>query len=124
MPFRDVRPEMAASASIAANYLREQGIEPGEKLATAMVYAIRTETRGSETHYSRLDRLIVLWLTERADPSLLVRTSVKDVRLAAKRPVYCALSNAKLTAAVGEPMRTWQDALERYLRAAEERVAG
>ena len=59
-----------------------------------------------------------------ADPSLLVRTSVKDVRLAAQRPVYCALSNAKLTAAVGEPMRTWQDALERYLRAAEERVAG
>jgi nanoRNase/pAp phosphatase (c-di-AMP/oligoRNAs hydrolase) len=71
LPFRDVRPGMAASASIAASYLREQGIEPGEKLATAMLYAVRAETRGNETGFSRLDRAIVLWLTERADPSLL-----------------------------------------------------
>lgn len=51
-----------------------------------------------------------------ADPSLLMRTSVKDVRLKAQRPVYCALSNAKLAAAIGRPMPTWQDALSRYLR--------
>jgi len=71
LAFRDVRTGAAASASIAASYLREQHLEPGPRLATATLFAIRTETRGCETHYSRLDRTILLWLTERADPSLL-----------------------------------------------------
>ncbi|MBC8870107.1 MAG: DHH family phosphoesterase [Planctomycetes bacterium] len=71
LAFRDVRPNVAASATIAASYLREQNVEPGAKLATAMVYALRTETRGCETRHSRLDRAILTWLTERAEPALL-----------------------------------------------------
>jgi dTDP-4-dehydrorhamnose reductase len=44
-------------------------------------------------------------------------TSVRmaDVSFRAPRPVYCALSNAKLAAA-GIAMPTWQDALGRYAR--------
>lgn len=38
----------------------------------------------------------------------------KDVRLAAERPQYCALSNQKL-ASIGIAMPSWQDALGRYL---------
>lgn len=71
LPFRDIRPHVVASATIAAGYLLEQNVEPGVKLATALLYAIRTETRGSGTHYSRLDRRMVLWLSERGDPELL-----------------------------------------------------
>jgi nanoRNase/pAp phosphatase (c-di-AMP/oligoRNAs hydrolase) len=71
LPFRDIRENAAASASIAASYLREQRIEPGPKLASALLYAIRTETCGNETYHSRLDRSIILWLTARAEPSLL-----------------------------------------------------
>ncbi len=71
VPFRDIRPNMAASVSIAASYLREQRIVPDEKLATAILYAIRTETRGSETHYTRLDRSVLRWATEKANPSWL-----------------------------------------------------
>lgn len=40
---------------------------------------------------------------------------VADVTLPAARPRYCALSNARLQAAVGHPIPTWQDALGRYL---------
>lgn len=69
--YRDIRPKVAASASIAASYLREQKIHPGMKLATAMLYAIRTETRGFETYHSALDRAILPWLTERSEPALL-----------------------------------------------------
>jgi nanoRNase/pAp phosphatase (c-di-AMP/oligoRNAs hydrolase) len=69
--FQDLRPNVAASASIAASYLREQDIEPGPKLATALLYAIRTETQAYETHHSRLDRSIIAWLTPRADPTQL-----------------------------------------------------
>lgn len=71
LPFADIRTDAAASASIAAGYLREQKLEPGMKLATAVLYAIRTETCGSETDHSPLDRSIVRWLTDFADPALL-----------------------------------------------------
>ena len=51
-----------------------------------------------------------------ASEDLLTLTSVRDVKLRAQRPVYCALSNAKLEAAIGRPMPTWQDAIQRYLQ--------
>lgn len=70
-PYVDIRADVAASATITAQYLREQELEPGEKLATAMLYAIRTETCGYETHYSALDRAILPWLTERGEPAIL-----------------------------------------------------
>jgi nanoRNase/pAp phosphatase (c-di-AMP/oligoRNAs hydrolase) len=73
LPFRDVRPSVAASASIASSYLREQQMVPHGRLATALLYAIRTETKGSETHYSRLDRRMVSWLSEWADPSKIAQ---------------------------------------------------
>jgi nanoRNase/pAp phosphatase (c-di-AMP/oligoRNAs hydrolase) len=69
--FKDIRHDAAASASIAASYLQEQGIDPGVKLATAILYAIRTETCGCETYHSRLDRSVVRWLAQLADPELL-----------------------------------------------------
>lgn len=69
--FQDIRPRAVASASIAASYLREQGLEPSRKLATALSYAIKTETSGNETYYSRLDRTILLWLIRFSDPAYL-----------------------------------------------------
>ena len=71
LPFADIRTDAAAAASIAAGYLREQEIDPGMKLATAILYAIRTETSGGETQHFALDRSIVKWLTGIADPTLL-----------------------------------------------------
>jgi nanoRNase/pAp phosphatase (c-di-AMP/oligoRNAs hydrolase) len=69
--FVDVRPNVAASATIVASYLREQQIDVGPKLATAMLYAVRSETCGHETHFSRLDRSILPWLTKHGEPALL-----------------------------------------------------
>ncbi len=54
--FSDIRPHLAASATIAASYLRSESVEPGTELATALLYAMKTETRGGETSYSVLDR--------------------------------------------------------------------
>ncbi len=71
LAFKDIRPGVASAATILASYLREQHIEPGEKLATAMQYAIRTETCGCETRHSRLDRSAILWLSARSEPELL-----------------------------------------------------
>ncbi len=71
LPFQDLRPRVAASASIATSYLREQGVDPGSRLATGLLYAIRTETRAFETQHARLDRSAILWLTPAANPSQL-----------------------------------------------------
>ncbi len=67
--FWDVRPSVAAAASIASSYLREQGMTPDERLATALSYAIRTETRGSQFHHARLDRSVLRWLAGFSNPA-------------------------------------------------------
>ncbi|MFT3828058.1 MAG: NAD(P)-dependent oxidoreductase [Chitinophagaceae bacterium] len=48
-------------------------------------------------------------------PANFTVVSVDDVKLPAARPKYCALSNAKINAAIGYALPTWQDALRRYL---------
>ena len=47
--------------------------------------------------------------------SELVPVKTADVTFRARRPQYCALSNAKL-ASVGIQLPTWEDAVERYLK--------
>jgi dTDP-4-dehydrorhamnose reductase len=56
------------------------------------------------------------------EPGLLVPVKVADVKLKAKRPQYCALSNEKLAVA-GVAMPTWQDVIARYLPVALRRSA-
>ena len=116
LPFVDVRPKVAASATIAAGYLREQKLEPSEKLATALQYAIRTETRGSATAHSRLDRAIIQWLTTRANPTWLAeienaplsRAYFSDMVLAMQNTflydgaAFCLLPRAEGPEVVGE----------------------
>jgi nanoRNase/pAp phosphatase (c-di-AMP/oligoRNAs hydrolase) len=116
VPFADIRPSVAATATIVASYLREQGIEPGLKLASAMLYAIRTETCGCETEHSQLDRMMVLWLTGHAEPGLiaeienapLARSYFSDLVLALQGTVLfndsalCVLPKASGMETVGE----------------------
>ena len=50
-----------------------------------------------------------------ADPALLEPVRAVDTPMRARRPLYCALSNAKLAAA-GVAMPDWRDSLSRYLQ--------
>ncbi len=63
IPFRDQRPKVAASASIAAQYMREQRLEPTSAVATALLYAIRTEMIGARKALSRVDHAALRWLS-------------------------------------------------------------
>ncbi|HXG70656.1 MAG TPA: sugar nucleotide-binding protein, partial [Gemmatimonadaceae bacterium] len=47
-------------------------------------------------------------------PLHAVPITLATANLRARRPRFCAMSNAKLVAA-GVPMRTWQEALEEFL---------
>ena len=91
--YRDVRPGVAASATIAASYLRDEKIEPPARLATALLFAVRTETRGSETRYSPLDRTVFKWLTERANPSQLAEIESAPLARRYYGDLILALSN-------------------------------
>ncbi len=71
IPYRDIRPKVTAAASIAAEYMREQNLEPSNELATALVYAIRTEMIGTHKALSRLDQYSLRWLSGFADYDVL-----------------------------------------------------
>ena len=71
--YRDNRPRAAAAATMAAGYLREQAVQPSAELATAMLYAVRTESSGRYGPFARTDRGIITWLAERADHRVLAR---------------------------------------------------
>jgi len=63
IPFRDLRPKVTASASIATGYMREQRLEPSPAVATALLYAIRTEMIGARKALSRVDHSALRWLS-------------------------------------------------------------
>ncbi len=96
LAFRDIRPRIAASATIAACYLREQKLEPSEQLATALMYAIRTETRGTQTYHSRTDRSAMLWLTERANFTQLAEIENAPLSVEYFSDMALALQNTRL----------------------------
>ncbi|GIW97709.1 MAG: hypothetical protein KatS3mg111_1042 [Pirellulaceae bacterium] len=116
LPFQDIRPAVAASATIISGYLREQQMVPSRELATALLYALRSETRGYQTHFSRADRAALNWLTPHADPSTLAkiedaplpRSYYSDLTLALQNtflygPVaFCLLPHATGAEIVGE----------------------
>jgi dTDP-4-dehydrorhamnose reductase len=65
------------------------------------------------THWLELTRELA-GLLGVADRAHLIPVPMSSLSLKARRPQYCALSNAKLRA-VGVVMPEWRDALRRYL---------
>jgi nanoRNase/pAp phosphatase (c-di-AMP/oligoRNAs hydrolase) len=45
VPWRDIRPDVGATATIVYNYLKEQNLELDKTLSTAFLYALKSETR-------------------------------------------------------------------------------
>jgi len=61
--YRDIRPHVAATATIVGEYLQEQEREPSAELATALVYGIRTDAFG-RADFSRSDQRVLSWLSQ------------------------------------------------------------
>lgn len=114
--FRDVRPGVSATATIAASYLLEQGLVPNSALATALLYALRTDTKTTYPKLSRVDRRIISWLAGMVDYRKLTeienaplgRTYFSDLLLAMQNTflygnfAICFLPSAKGPEIVGE----------------------
>jgi nanoRNase/pAp phosphatase (c-di-AMP/oligoRNAs hydrolase) len=68
--FRDIRPNLAATATIVTLYLREQNVPPTPLVATALLYGIRTDAVGLP-RMSVVDQRAAVWLMRFADFSKL-----------------------------------------------------
>ena len=62
LPFYDVRPRYGACATIIHEYLQAEGIEPRRSVATALAYAIYSETQGLGREGTDEDRAVYVQL--------------------------------------------------------------
>jgi nanoRNase/pAp phosphatase (c-di-AMP/oligoRNAs hydrolase) len=69
----DVRPEIGAAATLMDQYLDAAGIKPDSDLATALFYAIKTDTRGLSRGASTLDEIVYLKLLGQIDHTKLIK---------------------------------------------------
>ncbi len=71
--FYDVRPRYGATATILAEYLLASGVKPTHATATALIYAIRSETQDFARDYVGHDKQIYDAFFPQADHRLLAR---------------------------------------------------
>ncbi|HOB74152.1 MAG TPA: DHH family phosphoesterase [Phycisphaerae bacterium] len=83
--FTDIRPQVTATATIVSQYLREQNIDPRPELATALVYALRTDMQAKQTTFCPADHHAFAWLMHSVDHQKL-----SDIENAPLSPAYYA----------------------------------
>jgi len=69
--FLDIRPDFGACATMLTEYLRAGDATVGERLATALLYGIRTDTALLTRGCTQADVEAYAWLQERADLAIL-----------------------------------------------------
>jgi nanoRNase/pAp phosphatase (c-di-AMP/oligoRNAs hydrolase) len=72
-PFVDVRPSYGATATVLGEYLLAAGIRPTHALATALIYAIRSETQDFSREFAGPDKAIYDLFFPLANHRLLAR---------------------------------------------------
>jgi nanoRNase/pAp phosphatase (c-di-AMP/oligoRNAs hydrolase) len=72
-PFVDVRPGYGATATVLGEYLLAAGLEPTQPMATALIYAIRSETQVFAREFAGPDKKIYDHFFPRANHRLLAR---------------------------------------------------
>lgn len=105
--FTDIRPEYGASGSILVEYLRAAELEPEPWLATALFYAIQSETMDLGREASEADVAASTFLYSRSDPAAISRIRHARVPASYFRSLHEALAVARRHGGVvAVPMRT------------------
>ena len=92
-PFFDIRPEYGATATIVAEYMLAAGIQPTHAEATALIYAIRSETQDFAREYIGRDKSIYDLVYPRANHRLLARIQSPRLPLTYFANLHDALEN-------------------------------
>lgn len=69
--FSDIRPEIGACASIIAQYFMENGIPMGERVATALSFGIRMDTKNLSRGVSKLDMEMLYQMFDWCDQNVI-----------------------------------------------------
>jgi nanoRNase/pAp phosphatase (c-di-AMP/oligoRNAs hydrolase) len=81
-PFVDVRPSYGATATVLGEYLLAAGVRPSHPLATALIYAIRSETQDFSREFGGPDKAIYDHFFPLANHRLLARIQSPRLPLA------------------------------------------
>ncbi len=93
--FVDLRPDYGACSTILFEYLKAAKIKPGVKLATAMVYAIKTDTDNFEKEAKIQDVLAFQKLYRYVNKHILHKIEASDLRRSELKYFKMALHNLK-----------------------------
>lgn len=79
VPFKDIRPDYGATATILAEFLEVSGLPLPRSLATGIVYSIRSETQEFGREYTKADKAVYDRLLPEVDRRALAK--VQNARL-------------------------------------------
>ncbi len=79
-PYCDIRPNYGACASILTEYLRAAGIKPSIKLATALIHAIKVDTKNFERNACSEDLRAFRFLYKFANTNLSGRIENSEIK--------------------------------------------
>ncbi len=107
MPWVDVRPKYGATATIALEYLLAHNLELTKPEATALLYALKSETQDLGREASVADRRAYFYLFPKSDFNVLFQIANAEVTREYFQVLARALENAKihnnvLVSALGE----------------------
>lgn len=94
--FSDVRPWIGASSTILTQYLRTADLIPGTRLATALFYGIKTDTRALSRDTSAADVAAYFYLLPFVDIDAVVDIENAQVPAGYFRNLAKAISNARV----------------------------
>jgi nanoRNase/pAp phosphatase (c-di-AMP/oligoRNAs hydrolase) len=92
-PFYDIRPKYGATATILAEYLLSSGAKITHAVATALIYAIRSETQDFAREYTGPDKAIYDHFFPLANHRLLARIQSPRLPLTYFSNLHDALEN-------------------------------
>jgi len=93
---RDIRPNYGATASIFTEYLRAAKIDPGPRLATALLYGIKSDTQYLGRETGRRDMMSFAYLHAHHSPALLRRIERPALPIDGLRALGRALAKAEV----------------------------
>jgi nanoRNase/pAp phosphatase (c-di-AMP/oligoRNAs hydrolase) len=95
-PFVDIRPEYGATATIMTEYLRAAKIRPAKSLATALLYAIRVDTRNFEVSALEEDVKAFRFLFPNANVHVLRKIEIAKMDISDLHYFQLALENRRI----------------------------
>jgi nanoRNase/pAp phosphatase (c-di-AMP/oligoRNAs hydrolase) len=96
-PYVDIRPGYGATTTILIEYLRAAGIKPSMKLATALLYGIKTDTVNFERRGTENDVKQFQYVFQYANMHRLRKIEKAELKVGDLRYFQTAIKNRRLT---------------------------